>query len=344
MRLLPLSLLLAACGGSVADVATTPSNAPPATTAPLGNQPGEPAKNADPVVLARVNGVDLTNDDLKLVLAAAGHVPGDNPAGAALDTLVRTELRAQKSKELGLGLGPEGLAKVRRAEAQLAAARREAMADALVLHETNKRGPPTEEEVRAEYDKNAALYRTDFHIMQILRRLPSEAEADLARLAAGEPFEVVARARFPGLPASAGTPWDLGWLGWHQFPPTWQGAVDTLAPGQHSGILAGPGGRYWIVQVLERRERSNGSFEALRAAISSRLVANRGDSWRETLDSELRAAAKVERTDAPLPAPMGAVKPPRPPGLPGAPPAGHPDGGMVLPQGHPAPGTAPSPH
>lgn len=115
-----------------------------------------------------------------------------------------------------------------RLEAQLAAERRKGLADALIATESSKKGAPSEEEIRAEFDKNAALYGTDFQVRQILRRSLSEAEADYERLKAGEDFEKVAADHFPGLPASVSKPWELGWLGWHQFPPVWRGIVDVL--------------------------------------------------------------------------------------------------------------------
>lgn len=246
-------------------------------------------------MVATVNGVALTEADLQLTLKPSGH--GVEAAAAerrktAIAALIRDELLRQKATELGLE--PEGAAaeEVLRLEATLQAARRRALADAY-FKQLAKKAEPSEQEARQFFEANAELIRTEYHLSQILLRDEAQITQAQQELQGGVAFEEVARRQFPGLPEGVGLPWELGFLSWKQLPDPWRPVLASLKAGEVTPVIRGPGGRFWLLKLVERRAKPEITFEEVRPLIVEDLKRARLEQLTQQAEQDLRKAARV---------------------------------------------------
>lgn len=251
---------------------------------------------AEDDVIARVNGVPITEMDLKLKLENDSHeaVPSAERRGTVLQSLIQREVLAQKARAEGLDKDPKYMAMRRLKEAQMGAFERQELAELLLAREAEKRSAPTEESARAFFAANEQHIRTRVHVMMILRR--SEAAIIEARSAIdrGKSFEEVAESLLPGGLPEGKKPWDLGYLSFQQVPAPWRETVYDLKPGEMSGVLRGPNERFWLVKLVESRVDPDVTFESARAAIESDMAVNRVQRTREELQKELLLGARIE--------------------------------------------------
>ncbi len=288
------ALLLAATVGGACDPGT-PSNG--------SNHAAAPNPSAGGVVVARVNGVALYEEDVQLASAALRRGPRPD-RDQVIESLVRAELVAQAARRKGLADDPSFQQVERAIAARANAERRKALA-ALYDDAIEAKARPTDADARAYFDTHRAAIQAELHAFQILvRHDRAAADAMLADIRAGTPFEDVAARQFREIPAGH-VPWDLGFLSWKQIPAPWRDAVFDLADGDVSDVIAGPGERYWIVKVVERRTNSSMTFDAALPLIRDAVAAERLDDVRAAADRELRAGAKIEilPVAAPPPAP-----------------------------------------
>lgn len=254
-------------------------------------------------VLATVNGVPVTRQE---VAGAArgesshgGNIAAETPADT-LERLIQEELRAQRAVSTGLDQDPTFRADFARAEASFNEWRRSQLATLFEAHEQTVRPTVSEAEAHAYYDANATRIRSEVHIAQILLRDEAAINRALAEIRAGAAFEDVARRQFPGLPESAGRPWDLGYLRWNLVPDSWREIVYTMPVGQTSDVIRGPNNRFWIVSVVDRRERAELTFEAMRAAITQILQDQRQLALRSGSNDDLRRHAQIVYVNRPV--------------------------------------------
>lgn len=250
-------------------------------------------------VLATVNGVPITEEDVRLKLARDSHEKEITPNRTrnVLEALVRQELVRQRALELGLDEDPRYREKLRPVQAQLSAFEREQLGEAFFLKEIVNKAEVGEADARRHFDKNADRYRTEFHVLQILYKGDrARAEKDLADLRAGMTFEEVSRRRFPNLPEAAGKPWDLGYLKWPQIPGPWRETILAMKPGELSDLISGPRERFWIIKLVDKRENAAIEFETHRAAIVESLKADAVEARRAMIEDELQRKAKVVYT------------------------------------------------
>lgn len=253
---------------------------------------------------ATVNGAAISAAELALAMGTAARAenPHGGGSGVAPDRaqvlagLIDQELAAQRAVALGLDADPGFKDELARLEAQLASVRRQRLA-ALFDKDLAARTVADPAAVRAFYDQHEAEIRTRIHVWQMLFRDRAKATAAAAELAAGAPFEAVAQ---QALNAAAGTaPWDVGYLAWNQLPPAWATEVATLAVGATSGVISGPGGRYWIVRLVDRQRDEAQTFERARPAIELRLGDEAARAARAQALTELRQRARIELAPAP---------------------------------------------
>jgi peptidyl-prolyl cis-trans isomerase C len=267
--------------------------------APTPGSAAGPREAAAAKVLARVNGVPITEVDVELRIKGDHEsAPGAEQRKNVLDQLVTRELLAQKAVEEGLDRDPRYQEGLRRLEAQLTAYRRQELSELLLARRGERRGAPTDEDALAHFRKHERRIRTRIHVLQILRR--SEAAIIEARSAVerGRPFEEVAREMFPGLPEGQ-QPWDLGVLSFQKVPEPWRDTVYDLRPGEMSGILRGPNQRYWLVKLVSIQEDTSLTFEDAKTAVLADMAAGGREGARAGLEKELRAAARVEVPGSP---------------------------------------------
>lgn len=255
---------------------------------------GTRARAGKAKVLATVNGTPITEKDLDhRARRAAGGAPGHDPSGNVLQTLVREELIAQRAVQLGLHEEPGFREKLEELEAQVRAFERQELAALYRVYVRNQ-AVPTEAEARAWFEKNATFVRTRFHVLQILRKgEQAEIARDREDVRGGTPFEQVAARRFQGLPEGPRPPWDLGEMSWHQVPRPWRGILDRLEPGQVSDVIAGEGGRFWVIKLAGRRVDPAVSFEGEKERIVEDLRQQRTAELYDAWLAELKAKAEI---------------------------------------------------
>lgn len=256
-------------------------------------------------VVATINGAPITASELAQTMAAASR--GDTPHGGApaavaptrdkvLATMIDQELAAQRAVALGLDQDRGYREELARLEAQLATFRRQRLA-ALFDRALAAEAPVDPAAVRAYYDQHQARIRTRVHVWQMLFRDPAKAQAAAAELAAGKDFAEVARA---AMAAPEGQrPWDVGELAWNQVPEAWAPVLPSLAVGASSGVIVGPGGRWWIIHLVDRRDDPAQTFDHARPAIELALGADAAAAARAAIMARLRREARIELAPRP---------------------------------------------
>jgi hypothetical protein len=247
-------------------------------------------------VVAIVNGVPITDADVRLKLKGDMHGAEDTPQHRknVVESLVRAELVRQKALALGLDRDPGAEQKLRAAEAVWFAAQRTELGEAFFRREIAAKAEVTDADARAYFDANAKRIKTESHVFQILR-INDDAglERDLEAIKKGTPFEDVAKAQFKGLPDGQ-KPWDLGSMKWAQMPEAWRQTLDALEPGKTSGVIHGPKGRGWIIQLVERHVDESLTFESVKGAVIEAMRGGKVEKLREDVERSLREGAKVE--------------------------------------------------
>lgn len=223
---------------------------------------------------------------------------------AALEQVVTLELQAQRAEQLGLDQDPDFLAKMEQVASQVRDARRSELAKLYRLKEVLEKAKPTEAEVQAYYAGNAKRLRTEYLIEQLFTNSRAAAEADAAAIAKGASFEEVALARAKAMlktvPVPDGfKPYELPPMTFDAVPPEWWPALDALAPGGVSGVIAMPKERFAIIRLLSTKELPEVTLETVRPRLEAVLKAKALEERRLTLDADLRRNATIERRGAP---------------------------------------------
>lgn len=252
-------------------------------------------------VLATVNHVPITQSDLKAELKGATHqsgMAGDGPEKRALEAVIQQELAFQKGMALGLDRDPAYQQQVAQLEAQVHAAKRKQMAELFYRHEVETKATPSDAEVQAYFDQNAAALKVELHVFQILLKDVARVQQAQKDIQAGATFEDVARTLFPAMPGGQ-KPWDLGFLKWQQLPKEWRPVVARLKDGETSPVILGAKDRAWLIQVVERRTNPDASLEQLRPLILQDLKATKLEALNGRAMAELKDAATIVYLDPP---------------------------------------------
>jgi peptidyl-prolyl cis-trans isomerase C len=263
---------------------------------------GLSASTAQAKVLAKVNGVEITDEDVQLAMEDLGpgiprQLEGKARETYVLDFLVDEQLVVQKAQADKLAETPDFAKK-------LAYLRDKALMETL-LGKVAK-DAATEAAIKATYDEAAKNQKpeTEYHARHILVRNDdeakgkAEAEAVLKRLKDGEDFAKVADevSKDPG--AKGG---DLGWFTKDRMVPEFAEAAAKLQPGQLSEPVKSQFG-WHIIRLEGTRPKVFPPLSEVKDQVS-RYVVQKAQS---ELVLKLREAAKIERTDAPAPTPDAA--------------------------------------
>ncbi|MEA2757894.1 MAG: peptidyl-prolyl cis-trans isomerase [Methylobacteriaceae bacterium] len=250
------------------------------------------AAPASAKVLARVNGVEITDEDVKLALDDIGaslpqQIEGPAREAYILDYLIDAKLVAQKAEADKISEGPEFARKVAYyrdkvlMEDLLGKVAKDAASDAAIqktYDDVAKQQKP-EEEVRARH---------------ILVETEPDAQAALKRVKAGEDFAKVANEMSKD-PGSKGG--ELGWFTRERMVPEFADAAFKMQPGQISDPVKSQFG-WHVIQVEERRQKQFPPLDQVRDQVT-RYVVQKSQS---ELILKLREQAKVERTEPEKPA------------------------------------------
>jgi hypothetical protein len=275
------------------DPAATPvvlaAAAPSATASAGANGAAFPADT-----VATVNGVPITDADIRQESKGDVHgaLPDEGKRKAILDLLIKRELLRQQAIARGLDSQPEYLKRREALDAQRRSFERNELPQALLRAELAG-AQVTEADARAWFEANKSRVATEVHVKQVMAKSRAQAESLLAQLEGGTPFDDVARTLLPGVDLGPKLPWDLGFLRFTQMAPQWLPVVYDVPDGKHSGIIEGPGNRFWILQVLGKRPSAEVTFESMSAGIMERLSGERAVERQAAIEAKARADAKI---------------------------------------------------
>jgi len=243
-------------------------------------------------VLAKVNGKEITDEDLKLAAEDLGpslppQLDGKAREAYLLDYLIDGELVTQKALAEKLDQQPDFAKK-------LAYFRQKILMEDL-LGKVAK-DSVTEDALRKVYDEAAKAQKpeTEVHARHILVPTEAEAQAALKRVKGGEDFAKVAT-EISKDPGSEGG--DLGWFTKDRMVPEFADAAFKLQEGQISDPVKSQFG-WHIIKLEGKREKAFPSFDDVHEQIVRYII----QKAQSELIVALRKDAKIERTE-PAPAP-----------------------------------------
>lgn len=258
--------------------------------------------SAGAAVLAKVNGKEITDADLKIASEDLGASVPQQLKGKArdaylLDYLIDGELVAQKAKADKLDQTPDFPEK-------LAYYREKLLMQSLLTKVANE--ATTDAALHKVYDAAAKASKpeTEIHARHILVATKAEAEAALKRIKGGEDFAKVAKEVSKDSSADGG---DLGWFTKERMVPEFAEAAFKLKVGQISDPVKTQFG-WHIIQVEGTRKTSFPPFDQVKAQVT-RYVVQKAQS---EMISQLRKDAKIQRfgfaAETPSPAQKAAPK------------------------------------
>ncbi len=239
-------------------------------------------------VLAKVNGVDITDDDVKIAMEDMGgslvQVPPLEQESYVLEYLIDLKIAARQAEADKMG---EGADFARRMSYQ----RDKALMDA--FFGKIAQAASTEAELKKAYDEVAGQQKadTEAHARHILLASEDEAKAALKRLKAGEDFAKVAD-EVSKDPGSKGG--DLGWFTADRMVPEFSEAAFKLAKGQLSEPVKSQFG-WHVIKLEDKRAKAFPAFDAVKDQVRAYVV-QKAQSDRVL---KLRDGAKIEKMDAP---------------------------------------------
>ncbi len=243
-------------------------------------------------VLATVNGINITDDDLRIAAEDLGDsVPRQLDAKGKrqylLDYLIDGTLVAQKALGEKLDQGPE-FAK------QVAYYREKVLMEALLTKVARDAVTPANLQKTYEAAANAQKPQEEIHARHILVATLPEAEAVEKRLKAGEDFAKIAAQVSKDSGSDGG---DLGWFTREKVVPEFADAAFKLKVGDVSAPVKSEFG-WHIIQVLGVRQAQFPPFDAVKAQVTSYVIQKAQTEFVEGL----RKDAKIVRTEpAPVP-------------------------------------------
>ena len=269
--------------------AAQPAAAPPAIPAPA---PAEAPKPAPDTVLAKVNGLAITQEDLDIAAEDIGanlapQLTGKAKEAYLLDYLIDGTLVVQKAEREKADQAPNF-------------AQRLAYAKDKLLMESQltdiAKTATTDANLHAIYDQAAKAQKPEeeIHARHILVATEGDAQAALKRLKAGEDFAKVAKEMSKD-PGSEGG--DLGWFTKDRMVPAFADAAFKLKDNEISDPVKTQFG-WHIIQVEGRRQKTFPPFDQVKDQIARYAV----QKAQSDLVIELRKSAKIERTAAAPPA------------------------------------------
>jgi peptidyl-prolyl cis-trans isomerase C len=239
-------------------------------------------------VLATVNGVEITDADLKIAAEDLGSAIPQQLQGQArdaylLDYLIDSELVAEKAVADKLDQDPD-FAK------RLAYYRGKVLAEAMLGKVAKDALTP--EKLQQTYDTAVKNQKpqTEIHARHILVDTEADAEAALKRIKAGEDFAKVAKEVSKDAADSGG---DLGWFTKERMVPEFADAAFKLKEGEISEPIKTQFG-WHIIQVEGTRQTAFPPFDQVKGQVEA-FVAQQAQA---DLIQQLHKDAKIVRTAA----------------------------------------------
>jgi peptidyl-prolyl cis-trans isomerase C len=272
-----------AAGAALAQTPPAPAPTPSPATSPAAVPAVDPSK-----VVARVNGMDITEGDLSVAAEDPAlqmpNVPDEQKRELLIGYLIDLKLGSKAAEAAKVGSDPEFVRK-------LAYNRDKTLLDAYLEQEAKK--AVTTEAARKLYDETVKNLpaEQEVHARHILVDTEEEAKKAAARVKGGEDFAKVAgeMSKDPGSKTDGG---DLGFFTKDRMVEPFAEAAFKLEPGQISDPVKSQFG-WHVIKVEEKRTKPAPSFEETKDQVEAYL----GRKAQQDLIMSLRKDAKVEKLD-----------------------------------------------
>ena len=254
--------------------------------------PATPVSAQDDPVVARANGIDIHQSDLRLAEDEIGNnIPNMSPEQKReylVTYLADLIVLSQAAEQQKLG----DSADVKR---QLSFDRNKVLMEAL-LQKAGK-AAQTDDALHKVYDDAVKQMKgeEEVHARHILVATEQDAKDIEAQLKNGADFAKLAKEKSKD-PSGAANGGDLGWFTKDQMVPEFADAAFKLAKGQISDPVKTQFG-WHIIEVVDKRIKPTPTFEQVKPQLEN-YVAHRAQA---ELVASLRKSAKIERLDKPAP-------------------------------------------
>ena len=245
---------------------------------------------AQNTVLATVNGVEITEQDLAFARAEIGEQIASMPAGQRRSNLllyiIENQILATASQSEMLNEGPD-------VDALMKYYRRRAMHD--LYYQRKIRDAVSEAEARALYDAQVAkiIPRTEVRARHILVKTEAEALEIIERLGRGTDFAELAQEKSIGPSGAEGG--DLGYFSREKMLPEFSAVAFNLEKGEFSEPVKTRFG-WHVIKQEDKRESKPPPFDEVKDGLLSEMVRRKAVE----VISGLRKAAKIDILDPDL--------------------------------------------
>ena len=219
---------------------------------------------------ASVNGAIITNDMVEQgIKAAISQGQKDSPElrKAVIEKFIEVLLLSQQAEK-------DGLANSEKANTQLALIRQNYLAD-LELSTYMAKNPITDADVQAEYNKEIASLGpqgmiVEYKVSDIAVASEADAQAALARIKKGEPFDKVAKS--VSLAPNKVQGGAVGWVQPGQVSPQLASVLAGLSKGQVSPSPIQMQQGWYLIKLEDKKSSKPPSFEQAKQAIRAGMI------------------------------------------------------------------------
>lgn len=219
---------------------------------------------------ASVNGAIITNDMVEQgIKAAISQGQKDSPElrKAVIEKFIEVLLLSQQAEK-------DGLANSEKANTQLALIRQNYLAD-LELSTYMAKNPITDADVQAEYNKEIASLGpqgmiVEYKVSDIAVASEADAQAALARIKKGEPFDKVAKS--VSLAPNKVQGGAVGWVQSGQVGPQLASVLAGLSKGQVSPSPIQMQQGWYLIKLEDKKSSKPPSFEQAKQAIRAGMT------------------------------------------------------------------------
>ncbi len=251
-----------------------------------------------PKVLAKVNGVPITEMDLAFKMSKAHGTSSSQQPERGLDDVIKEELLYQQGVKLGLDKDPGYKAQIEKFERQLANMKRIEMNRRVFNTQIAAKVNITNDDVKNYYTKNESRITTDVHLGMLTFSSKEAAEAALKKIRGGATFESVAAetvgAAKAAIPGNL-KPWDMGYTTWDQIPIDFVDAAYKLKPGEVSDVVSMKQTGFYLFKLFEARKNPKADLTSMAGIIMNRLREQKVTEEYVKFEEQLKRDAKIER-------------------------------------------------
>ena len=242
-------------------------------------------------VLAKINGADITDEDVKLAQSELGpnlsNVPPEQRTTVLVEYLMENKLMSAAADKAGLGSDPTLAARADYYKGR-------ALKD--LFFEKKIAGAVTDTEAKAMYDKQVAAIKPveEVKASHILVEKKEEADDIEAKLKAGGDFAAIAKekSKDTGSGTNGG---DLGYFAKGQMVKPFEDTAFGMKPGEVSAPVQSQFG-WHIIKMIDKRNRPAPEFDKVKERIMAGLLQQKA----EEVITGLRKDAKIEYVDEAL--------------------------------------------